>query len=137
MNDFSGMYNIREAKETDKNFVLATFLRGLYYGESFFSRVPKDIFMNRYKLVAQALVKDPNTKILLACLPEDTDVILGYNMMSLDGSTVYFTFTKTAWRKRGIARSLMPTNVKYIAHLTKLGDSLMHKLPNVEFSPFF
>jgi hypothetical protein len=137
MSDFSGLYNIREAKDSDKNLVLATFLKGLYYGESFFSRVPKDIFMAAYKRVAQALVNDPNTKILVACLPEDEDTVMGYSMMSRDEKTVYFCFTKAAWRKRGIAKSLTPKNPQYVAHLTKLGDSLMHKLPNTKFNPFF
>jgi hypothetical protein len=137
MNDFSGMYNIREAKDSDKNLVLATFLKGLYYGESFFSRVPKDIFMSCYSRVAQALVNNENTKILVACLPEDPDVVLGYSMTSRDDKTVYFCFTKAAWRKRGIAKSLLPKDPKYVAHLTKVGDSLMYKFPNAKFNPFF
>jgi hypothetical protein len=135
--DFKGLYNVRLGKEEDKNFVLATFLRGLYYGESFFSQVPKDIFMDRYKRVAQALVNDKNTTLRVACLPEDPDVILGYCLMSADEATVYWAFTKTAWRKRGIAKSLVPANPKYVAHLTKLGQSLLYKFPGIAFNPFF
>ena len=137
MNDFSGLYEVRQGKEEDKAFILATFLRGLYYGESFFSQVPKDIFMSRYKLVAQALVNDKNTVIKVACLPEDRDVILGYTVLSRDLKTLYYTFTKTAWRQRGIAKSMVPKDIEYVAHLTKLGQSLMPKFPNAKFNPFF
>lgn len=137
MSDFSGLYNLRVGKESDKNFVLATFLRGLYYGESFFSRVPKAVFFDRYKLVAQALVEDANTILRVACLPEDPDVILGYSLCSNNGETLYWVFVKTTWRKHGIARSLMPSHIKYVAHLTRLGDSLLYKLPGAEFNPFF
>lgn len=135
--NFEGLYNIRSGNDNDKNFILATFLRGLYYGESFFSKIPKDIFMNRYKLVAQALVNDKSTVIKVACLPEDPDVILGYTMLSADQKTIYWVFVKTAWRKRGIAKTLVPTNPDYVAHLTKLGQSLLYKLPNVQLNPFF
>ena len=137
MNNFQGLYNIRAGKEEDKNFILATFLRGLYYGDSFFSRIPKDIFMNKYKLVANALVNDEKTIVRIACLPEDPDVILGYSLISSDQSTVYFTFVKTAWRKRGIGKSLVPPSPQYVAHLTKLGESLLDKINNPQFNPFF
>ena len=137
MSDFSGLFKIRNGREGDKNFVLATFLRGLYYGESFFSQVPKDVFMERYKRVAQALVNDDNVTIKIACLPEDEDVILGYSLHSRDGKTLYWCFVKAAWRRRGVAKALVPPNPNYVAHLTRLGQSLLYKLPNVEFNPFF
>jgi hypothetical protein len=137
MSDFQGLFDVRDGNDKDKNFILATFLRGLYYGESFFSRIPKNIFMDKYKLVAQALVNDKNTVIKIACLPEDPDVILGYSLLSADYQTVYFVFVKKIWRQRGLGRSLVPANPTYVAHLTKLGDSLLPKINNPKFNPFF
>lgn len=137
MNDFQGLYDIRSGKESDKNLILATFLRGLYYGESFFSQIPKDIFMSCYKRVAQALVNDKSTVIKIACLREDPDVILGYSLLSSDEKTVYWVFVKTVWRRRGIAKSLVPANPSYIAHITKLGESLLYKINNPKLNPFF
>lgn len=135
--NFQGLYHIRDANENDKNFILATFLRGIYYGETFFSEVPKTLFMERYKLVAQALVNDRNTTIKVACLPDDQDVVLGYSIMS--GVTVNFVFVKAAWRQKGIAKSLLPDNPTYVVpqHITKIGQSLLYKLPNVLYNPFF
>lgn len=136
-NDFVGLFEVRECMENDKNFILATFLRGLYYGESFFSDVPKNLFMERYKRVAQALVNDPNTTIRVACLPEDKDVILGYSICS--GDSVNFCFVKAAWRQKGIAKSLVPTNPVYVVpqHLTKIGKELLTKINNPKYNPFF
>ncbi len=136
-NDFIGLFNTRLAKDTDKNFVLATFLRGLYYGESLFSEMPKDLFMNKYKHVVQALINDPNTEVVVACLPEDSDVILGYSIVSKNKETLYWVFVKAAWRRKGVAKSLIAQNPKYIAHLTKLGSELRYKLPNAKFNPLF
>jgi hypothetical protein len=136
--DFKGLYNIRESKEEDKNFILATFLRGLYHGDSFFSRIPKNIFMNNYKRVAQGLVDNSNVTIRVACLKEDPDIVLGYSILSKNELTIYWVFVKKVWRLRGIARSLVPENPIAVAHLTKVGDSLLHKLKTkVIFNPFF
>ena len=135
--DFSGLYSIRDKRPDDKNFILSTFLKGLYHGESFFSQIPKNIFMDNYKRVANALVENPGIKIKVACLTEDPDVILGYAILSQDNSTVFWVFTKTAWRKRGIAKSLLPSKPTTVAHLTKVGNSLLYKLDNPIFNPFF
>ena len=105
MSDFKGLYDIRLAKPEDVNFILATFLRGLYYGESAFSPMPKAVFMANYKPVAQALLV--RHKVHVACLKEDQDVILGYSIVSHDSSTVHWVQVKSAWRRKGIAKSLV------------------------------
>lgn len=137
MTDFKGLYNIRDGKESDKNFILATFLRGLYYGDSWFSEIPKDIFMLNYKPVAEHLVNSPNVVIKIACLPDDPDVILGYSLLSADYLTVHWTYVKSIWRKKGIAKSLLPMHPDTITHLSGLGRQLMKKFNNkVIFNPF-
>lgn len=137
MSNFTGLYDVRDYKESDKNFILATFLKGLYYGDSWFSQIPKNIFMDNYKNVARLLVSNPKVIIKVACLKEDPDVILGYSILSTDFNTVYWVFVKSAWRKQGIARSLLPLYPTTVAHLTSLGKTLMSKFPGAHFNPFF
>jgi GNAT superfamily N-acetyltransferase len=136
MTKFAGLYDIRDVKPEDANFVLATFLRGLYYGDSWFSLIPKDIFMLNYKKVAEVLLKSNNTVVKIACLKEDQDVILGYSILSADYQTIHWVFVKQAWRNKGIARSLLPQYSTNITHLTDLGRKLMNKLPTAIFNPF-
>lgn len=134
---FEGLYEVRSMEETDRNFLLATFLRGLYYGDSWFSLVPKDIFMSNYKPIAEALVNPERTEIKIACLKEDRSVILGYSILSKDYQTVHWCFVKSAWRKRGIAKSLLPKHPTQVANLTALGKSLLHKFKSTPiFNPF-
>lgn len=134
MTEFAGLYDIRDIKEEDKNFILATFLRGLYYGDSWFSLIPKHIFMSNYKIVAETLV---NTRVIkIACLKEDADVILGYSILSLDYQTIHFVFVKSSWRRRGIAKSLLPQYPTSVTHLTKLGKELLIKFKDTIFNPF-
>ncbi len=136
MSGFQGLYNIRDSKDSDKNFILATFLRGLYYGETWFSDIPKDIFMDNYKLIAQALINSPKVVIKVACLPEDADTIIGYSILSNDYQTVHFVYVKSIWRLKGVGKSLVPQHPTFVSHLTQLGKTLLSKLKPAVFNPF-
>lgn len=128
------IYEVRDYKPEDKSFIMATFLRGLYYGDSWFSLIPKDVFMTNYKHIIEALMVKNTVKV--ACLCEDKDVILGYSILSNDFKTIHFCFVKSAWRKQGIARSLLPKYPQDVTHLTVLGKSLLLKFKNCIFNPF-
>lgn len=134
MSKFIGLYDIRDMKQEDENFILATFLRGIYYGDSWFSQIPKQIFMDNYKNVVAALVTKATIKI--ACLKEDPDVIIGYSILSNDFQTIHFVYVKNAWRKQGIGRTLVPQHPKSVTHLTALGKELLPKLNGCSFNPF-
>jgi GNAT superfamily N-acetyltransferase len=137
MSEYAGLYDIRDAKIGDKAFILATFLRGLYYGDSWFSQVPKDIFMANYKLVAEKLVTSPRSIVKIACLKEDPDIIIGYSILSGDYSSVHWVYVKEKFRKRGVAKSLLPKYPTAVTHLTVLGKSLLNKFETPPiFNPF-
>ena len=133
---FQGLYNIRDGKANDLHLILATFLRGLYYGDSWFSLIPKNIFMANYKRVIEAILSNPNTAVKVACLPDDPDVILGYSIISKDGQTLHWVYVKSAWRKKGIGKSLTPETIMQVSHLSTLGKSLLSKLNSAIFNPF-
>lgn len=134
MSDFEGLYKVREYRESDKPFILSTALKGLYYGNSFFSLMPKDVFMENYSKVLNHLVS--KSLIRVACLPEDEDIILGYSMFSKYADTLHYVFVKQKWRTKGIGRSLCPTPATY-THFTDLGLNLVKtKLPDCIFNPF-
>lgn len=136
MSNFSGLYNVRAAEKSDESFITFTFLRGLYYGDSWFSLIPRDIFMSNYKKVIQALIADPDIIIYIACLKEDPAVIIGYSILSLDAQTIHWVYVKKRWRNNGIAKALLPKFPTVITHLNAVGKTLMSKFPNVIFNPF-
>lgn len=133
-NSSTKAFVIRDAVDGDKAFVLATFLRGLYYGNSFFGQIPKDIFMTNYHIFAQKLYDNSTVKV--ACLPDATDVIVGYSILSKDFQAVHYVYVKAAWRGNGIGRTLTPTHPVSVSHLTTLGAKLLPKLPGAVFNPF-
>lgn len=132
---FEGLYNIRPMDKEDEAFIYSTWLRGLYYGDSWFSLIPKDIFMNYYKQIAKMTLDSTNIKVNVACLKEEPNVILGYSILSKNDEALVWVFVKKPWREQGIAKSLIP-NVKYVTHLTVTGKALLPKL-NASFNPFY
>lgn len=127
---------IRDNTPEDLNFIFATFLRGLYYGAPLFSRIPKKIFMENYHNVISQLLLLPSVRVRVACLKDDPEVILGYAIGSVDDTRLHWVFVKQAWRKIGIAKSLVPASVTTVTHLTTLGDFLLGRKPEVIFNPF-
>ena len=127
-------YIIREYELGDKAFIMSTFLKSLYYGDSWFSIIPKNIFMDNYKKIVEALITQGVVKI--ACLPDDKDEILGYSILGKDGTTVHFVYVKKVQRKNGVAKSLIPKYTHTVTHLTELGKILLPKLNNAVFNPF-
>lgn len=135
MSDFSGLYSVRDYTSADKAFVMSTFLRGLYYGESWFSEIPKSVFMNNYKHIAEKIVD--KSIVTIACLPDDPDVILGYSILSQDLQVVHWVYVKSIWRQKGIAKNICPKYPTTVTHLTKLGKMLLkEKIKTAIFNPF-
>lgn len=127
------LVSIRDMQPEDKNFIYASWLRGLYYGESWFSLIPKNEFMQHYHKVIDFILNKPTVTIKIACLKEDADVILGYAVFEKD--KLHWVFVKKNWRTIGIARDLVPSTTKTVTHLTKVGVSILHK-HNLSFNPF-
>lgn len=138
--DLAKVYSMRKYTKDDANFVLATFLRGVYYGDSelypYIRLIPKDIFMKEYKKIALALLTSDNTTINVACLKDTPDVILGYSILSADYANIHWVYVKAAWRRQGIARALLPKWPKAATHISVIGMKLLNKFENIIFNPF-
>ncbi len=125
----------RDSTPSDLNFILATFLRALYYGDTWFKEIPKDIFMKNYHQVIETLLSRSLVKV--ACLKEDPEVIVGYAIFSkANPNVLHFTFVKSVWRNIGVMKSLVPQSTNCVTHLTKVGLSIIKKHQGVIFNPF-
>lgn len=120
----------------DRAFILSCWLRGLYYGGSFFSEIPKGVFMDHYHKVLEKFLDNPKVNVHVSCLKDDPQVILGYSVSRLSQGQVVmdWIFVKSAWRKIGVAKSLVPENLQAVTHMTRTGRSL--KPDNVVYNPF-
>lgn len=137
---------IRDFMPSDTNFIYATFKRGVYYGfntkdpltkrdvPDWFGLTPKDLFMKVYAPIIEHLLNVGIVKV--ACLKDEKDVIIGYSITNKTMDKLHWVHVKKAWRKQGIARSLVPTTVNTITHLSALGKTLMNKIDNCIFNPW-
>lgn len=124
----------RPYMSSDKNFIYASWLKGLYHGNDWFNEIPTNVFFKNYQGALESILERPNVEILIACLPDDKEVILGYAV--LEKNTIHWIFVKESWRKMGIAKELCSTwNITTCSHLTKVGKFLKKKY-SLEFNPF-
>ena len=128
------LYDVRDYTPNDKAFVISSFLKGNYYGHSWFSLIPQAIYFENYHKVAEHLVRTATIKI--ACLPEDPTIIIGYSILSSDFQTIHWVHVKKKFRGLGVAKDLLPKHPQYVSHLNDLGQSLMPKFPTAVFNPF-
>jgi GNAT superfamily N-acetyltransferase len=128
------LYTIRDYMPEDKNFILATWLRGLRYGNPWFNSIDSKAYFDSYHALLTALITKPGISVKIACLRDDAEVILGYAVYQ--GTRADWLFVKKAWRGIGIAKSLMPNNITVVSHITDVGRGILRKYPHIIFNPF-
>lgn len=125
---------IRPATEDDRAFIMATWLRGLYYGHDFYGSIAKSVFFKEYQQILSSLLDKKLVKVDVACLSEDETCILGYAVYE-PLQALHYVFVKEAWRRQGLAKRLVPEGPLDVTHLTKLGDRIRRK-EGLLFNPF-
>ena len=90
--------------------------------------------MSNYKLVVDRLLNTNN--VVIACLKDNEDVIVGYSVLSPDFLTIHWVYVKKRWRKQGLGRMLLPKYPTTFTHFTTLGLELSKKFNNIQFNPF-
>lgn len=124
----------------DRNFIFASWLKGMYYGSPYHSEIPKNIFMENMHRILEAFLAKPGVNIRVACLKSEPDVILGYSVFHIVAETVTvldWVFVKSNFRKIGIAKALVPSDIRAYTHLTKLASSITKiKYQHLVYNPF-
>jgi hypothetical protein len=129
------LITIRDFVPDDLNFIMATWLRGLKFGNDWFELIDSDSYYSVYHSVIELILANTGTEIKVACLKEDPGVILGYSVYN--GDKAHWCHVKSAWRKIGIAKSLMPKEIKTVTHLTVMGKRILDKKDKtIKFNPF-
>jgi hypothetical protein len=126
---------IRRATSNDHSFIMATWLRGLYYEKgSIFNDMDKEVFFDNYSTVIKKLLE--TSVIAVACLPDSEETIIAYIVLASGSSgVIHWAYCKKAWRKLGITKSLLLVDIKDCTHLTKVGNSI-RKRYGWGFNPF-
>ena len=131
----SDLIYVRDFVEEDRNFIEATWLKGLRYGNDWFELIESGAYYKNYPLSIQKLMNLVLTEVKVACLKDSPDVVLAYSVYT--GTRLHWVYCRKKWRNIGIARSLVPTNIDIATHLTETGRSILKKHPGIKFNPFF
>jgi len=130
---------VRAASDADLAFIHATWKRQIIRcGVRPRSELSERELYTKATHVVNALLHRSAT--LIACLPDDPSVILGYLVVELsstvDKPIIHFCYTKGPWRGMGVMRLLFkdlhPNNC-YASHLTK--SLKLKNFPGLVFKP--
>lgn len=134
---------VRRAKDADMPFIYANWLNHYKNYSSFAKRIRKDLFMQWHHKVVKLIVERSTCDVYVAYPKGDPEVLLGYLVTEQwpDGPVVHFIFVKEAFRRFGIARSMIkhseiPTDKITFTHWTYDMDALTKRYPEYVYNPY-
>jgi GNAT superfamily N-acetyltransferase len=85
------------------------------------------------------ILLDKKTNVKLAALTDDHDICLGFSVYSTWSRRVLeYVHVHKDYRRQGIARALVPEDIKCVSHLTRTGRVIWQKhMSNIIFNPFY
>lgn len=117
------------------NLILSRWKRSLRYGNDYFKLINQDAYYRSYDTYLQGVLRHPATAVRFAVLTSDPDIILGFSVCR--GNILDYVHVQQAQRRQGIARSLVPSGIDTITHLTKTGLTIWGgKYSKWAFNPF-
>lgn len=96
---------IREAQESDFNFILSTWIKSSYSGLTGY-RERQSVYHKGMDLFIKKQYDEGNIMAFVACPEGDEDLILGFAVFGTDYS-LHYTAVKEAFKRQGICKSLL------------------------------
>ena len=97
--------NIRELKESDVNFILATWCRSAYSNATGY-REKQSIFHKGLERVIKRRYEQGDLLVYIACDSDDPDFILGFAVFGYVYS-LHYVYVKEAFKRLGVAKALL------------------------------
>lgn len=119
--------------ETDRNFILSTWLKGQYWGNAHFKQIEQDAYFEHHGALVRAIVDSPNTLISIACSESAPTWIAGFSIARVP--ELYWVHVRDGFRNRGIAKLLVPDGITIIKALTKIGSAIARRKKLI-FDPY-
>lgn len=98
---------IRNYKESDKNFIMSSWLRG-FHGSFCTGPIRDNMYWHVYKLEIEDILENPDVSIRVACSSSDEDLIIGYSVEESGHvlPVIHWVFVKPMYRRKGVAKIL-------------------------------
>lgn len=126
MNDESKTIVIRDFNpEIDAPLLFASWRNCLWFDAHPADVKPNPIFYRMTTKKINCLLRDPQTKVRIACLEDDPNEIKGYAVLT--NWTIKFVYVKLDYRKQGIATLLTRGFLNVSKPSTKIGKAIVNK----------
>lgn len=124
---------VRQATIQDKNFIMSTWLRGQYWGSSYWKQMNQDDFFKQYASLIELRLFSPLTHVDVAVTKKD-DLLIA--TLVYTDTAIQWAYCKEDYRGEGILNLLMKNKVftTYSAD-TKPGHAIGKK-KQIKFNPF-
>lgn len=99
---------IRKIKESDKNFVIATWLKNYRSSSAFAKRINNEVYYKNHHAIVEHILSKPQTTALVVNSLGDEDHLLGFMVYETwpDAHVIHYAFVKIEFQKFGIATQL-------------------------------
>jgi hypothetical protein len=125
---------VRPMQDTDKDFIMDSWIRGQYHGSPHWSQTSKEMFYKYYSDFISKILANPRTEVNVAVFEDAENVILGFSVNT--GSTLHWVYTKADYRKEGIMNLLIrPLHIEQVSSTTLPGAAITKKKKLI-FNPF-
>ena len=125
-NDDSKMIIVREYNPgMDAPLLFSSWRNCLWFDANPGDKKPNPIFFRMTTKKINCLLRDPQTKVKIACLQDDANEIKGYSVIT--NQTIQFLYVKSDYRKQGIATLLSRGFHDIVKPMTKIGIAIALK----------
>lgn len=98
---------VRPLVATDLGLVLQTWLRSHRHGSHLAWGIPSPNLYRGHERLVRSIMARPGALGLAACLRDDPVVVVGWVLVEPALACVHFAYTKEAWRRAGVCRTLL------------------------------
>jgi len=117
------------------NMLMSKWLRSLRYGNRYFKLIDPPAYWGNYHNYLANIISGPGTRIRLATLSEDDDVVLGFSVCR--DRCLDYVWVHNLQRKQGIGKALVPIDLDTYSHITTVGESIIKQKLDWKFNPFY
>lgn len=99
-------FKVRSMTDDDSSFVYANWLHTYRKGSPFSRCLRKDVYFTGQTSLINHLLASPDTTVLIACLPDDEDVCLGFLVLS-SSEIAHYAYVKESFQRMGILKAML------------------------------
>jgi hypothetical protein len=137
----SPSFVVRDYQESDRNFILSSWLKSYRHNSYFAKRIRNKEYFNFHHAIVNRILD--RAKTIVACKIDDPNLIYGFftHEEALGYKIGHFLYVKESFREFKIGKTLFEsskfqTKDTIFTHWTFMMDGLKEKFPELTYNPY-